>query len=231
MRANVIALASLVLLSSLNAGCGWFGSSQPTGGVAVVDLDEVARQVGASDEIAVAIKSREANLNSQLQAMKSNYVQQLKDRKNLYGDNPTDAQNKQLIEITNTVKVTLASAQQKAASHLSSHRGQLILKFREQVSPIAREIAKQRGLSIVVPKNEGWLLAVDESVDITDEVIESLKSSYQPITTSQPLVEPQPQIASRPETQDSPAGGTGTPQTSGHGSSVQPAGYAEPTTP
>ncbi|HTN01690.1 MAG TPA: hypothetical protein VL132_07420, partial [Planctomycetaceae bacterium] len=37
-------------------------------------------------------------------------------------------------------------------------------------------IAAKRGLGIVVPKNEGFLLSVDPGVDITAEVLEALKA-------------------------------------------------------
>ena len=221
MRTKTIFTLGCGLLTLVNFGCGWFGSSHPSGGVAVVDLDEVARQVGADGEIAQAVQARETSLNSQLKVMKATYVHQLKERKNLYGENPTEAQSEQLVSINRQFNLNLATAQQKASQHLSSHRSQLILKFREQVGPVAEEIAQQKGLSIVVPKNEGWLLAVDEDVDITMEVADALKQQWNPIVNTVPAESPQV------------ATGTGSeqPRTDpgvGGANPVQPAGFEQP---
>jgi len=228
MRVRNISWLAVGLMAMINSGCGWFGGNEPSGGVAVVDLDEVARHVGADVEIAQAVKAREANLNSQLNTMKTNYVQQLKHRKELYGDEPTDEQSNQLVSISRQINVNLATAKRKAVDHLSSHRSKLIMQFREQVSPVARDIAKQRGLSLVVPKNEGWLLAVDESVDITDEVATSLKAIWKPITTIDTSSDAaQPQVAGNPPAGNAPA--ESAPPAHSHG--VQPAGHHEPATP
>ena len=221
MRTRMFASIACGLFTVANVGCGWFGGSQPSGGVAVVDLDEVARQVGADSEIVQAVQAREASLNSQLKVMKANYVQQLKERKSLYGEQPNEEQSKQLDSITRQVNLNLVTAQQKATSHLSSHRGELIMKFREQVGPVAQQIANERGLAIVVPKNDGWLLAVDENVDITNEVAESLKSQWKPIVSSASA--PAPQVAGQ-----TPAGQSISQPAASGPSGVQPAGYEQP---
>ena len=215
---SVVAAVFLVT----NLGCGWLGDSGPSGGVAVVDLDEIAKQVGADDEIATAIKLYEANLNSQLQGMRTGYVQQLKERKEQIGENPTEEQSKQLASINRQININLVSAQQQANSHLSSQRGTLIMQFRTKVAPAAEEIARNKGLSIVVPKNEGWLLAVDERVDITNEVAAALKQSWQPLVVKQPNTTVEHRIS--PEAADPRIAG---PANSGISGEVQPASHWE----
>ena len=229
MRARMLGTLACGLLIVSSSGCGWFEGPQSAGGLAVVDLDEVARQVGADGEIAQALQTREASLNSQLQVMKANYVQQLKDRKELYGENPTEAQSQQLVSINRQINMNLISAQQKATSHLTSHRSELILKFRGQVGPIAEQIAKQRGLSIVVPKNDGWLLAVDESVDITNDVAEALKPNWKPIVLPSAAPAPttdSPRIAAEGMENTRDTHNFSNPAESGTGV-VQPAGHFE----
>ena len=215
MRLRMLAACVVALATVWNVGC-----NQPTGGVAVVDLDEVARQVGASDEITQALKAREASLNNQLQSIKSNYVQQFEDRKALYGEQPTDEQSAQLVSISRQFNLNLVNAQRQAASHITSHRTKLIMQFREQVGPVAQEIAKGHNLSVVVPKNDGWLLSVDDSVNITDEVATSLKATWKPIVSTEVIHGGQPNVvATQP---------TNGPQ---QGSGVQPATHTEPLPP
>ena len=224
MRIRTIVSWMISLSVLANVGCGWFGGDQPSGGLAVVDLDEIAKQVGAESEIASALKARETELNSKLQVMRANYVEQFKDRKELYGDNPTDQQSEQLVSINRQINLNLVNAKQQAKSHLSTHRSELILKFREQVAPIAEQVAKERGLSIVVPRNEGWLLAVDERIDITDDVAAALKATWKPIAITQPATtNSQPQIAG-----DQPQPTFETPNDFQPDNSVQPATHLEP---
>ncbi len=208
------AIVSLSVVAS--SGCGWFGAAPPSGGVAVVDLDEVANLIGANDEIAQALKVRESGLNTRLKSLQINYVEQFKERKTLYGSEPTEEQTAQLVSIGRRINLDMANAQRHAKGQLSNHRSELILQFRGQVSPIAEEIASQRGLSLVVPKNDGWLLYVDETVDITDEVAAKLKDTWTPIVPAAAGTAQQPQVVTSPA---EPPGG------------VQPAAHHEPAPP
>ena len=218
MRAQFVGPFAITILLALNTGCGWFGPAQPSGGVAVVDLDVIAEQVGADAEIAQALKAREVQLNSQLKTIKTNYLQQFEQRKTLYGESPSDAQSKQLVTIGQQINLNLANAQRQAAGQLTNHRSELVMKFRKRVGPVAQQIAKERGLSIVVPKNDGWLLAVDDTVNITDEVATSLKDDWKPISLTAEGSPQPPQVVTQP----SQAPG----DTSGQG--VQPASHEEP---
>ena len=47
--------------------------------------------------------------------------------------------------------------------------------LQDEVRPFAQQVASAKGLGVVIPKNEGFLLSVDPGVDITNDVI----SAYQ----------------------------------------------------
>lgn len=167
----------LLLLS----GCGWFGGGTPksSGGVAVIDLDEIARQVGASDEMSQALLAHETALNSQLQTLKTSYVQQLQAKKDELGSEPTPEDNQRLVALSQQATANLANAQQQAKGHLTKRRADLVIEFRKRVAPVAKQIAAERGLTLVIPRNEGMILAVDEQVDITAAVATALKPNWQ----------------------------------------------------
>jgi Skp family chaperone for outer membrane proteins len=166
-------------------GCGdpSAAKSQATGGVAVIDLDEVARQVGAGDEMSQAIQSHEAALNSQLQTLKASYVQQIQAKKDELGSEPTPEENQQLASLSQQATINLASAQQQAKGHLTKHRADLVIQFRKRVAPVAKQIAAERGLSIVIPRNDGMIVAVDDQIDITTAVAAALKPQWQALIT------------------------------------------------
>ena len=57
-----------------------------------------------------------------------------------------------------------------AATRQAQVRAQLIKQFREEVRPIAEQVAKDKGASVVLLTNDN-VLWYDPTVDITDGVI------------------------------------------------------------
>jgi Skp family chaperone for outer membrane proteins len=218
---GVRSMAPLVYGLSLAfaAGCSWGGDDKPqaTGGVAVVDLDEIARQVGASAEMSQAIQAHEASLSTQLQTLKSSYVQQLQTKKEELGSEPTAEDKQRFAALSKQANINLVSAQQQAKGHLAKHRADLVVEFRQRVAPVAKQIAAERGLSLVIPRNEGMILAVDDQIDITSAVATALKPQWRTLTT--------PSSGTTVPTQP-------TPQMAGDSanSQVQPATHHEPAT-
>ena len=65
----------------------------------------------------------------------------------------------------------------------------MINRFREEVKSVARKVASDKGLSIVVTKNDSVIFAYDSTVDITNEVADQLllaapKSGGKPAATT-----------------------------------------------
>lgn len=63
---------------------------------------------------------------------------------------------------------------------MNAFRQALVDQFREQAKPVLREVAAARGLSIVVPKNDGLLLTIDPAVEITDDVATKMTVATNP---------------------------------------------------
>jgi Skp family chaperone for outer membrane proteins len=162
--------------------------------VAVIDLDRVAQKLGQDRQITQAIQTQQSLLQKQLQELAAAYDQQL-------------AQNRQNSAEPSTGEVALASWQQQASANLgkarqeleaklTAHRAQLVLQFREQIKPFAREAARARGLSVIVTKNESVVYDFVDAVDISDDVVTAIRDS----DAAQPLVSADvPQIARQPE--------------------------------
>ena len=70
---NAKSLAAVCCLMFVVAGCDSFSSSAAgrSGGVAVVDLDEVARQLGADQVLVERINQQETSLNGQLHSLQA----------------------------------------------------------------------------------------------------------------------------------------------------------------
>ncbi len=171
-----IGLATIVVYGALVcvAGCGSDSEKNGSGGLAIVDLDQVARELGRDAKIKEAIGRKKDSLNQQLSALQSSlkakYDQQQQEIDTPFSEDQTRRLQAQ-------IAARLNQARRKAQNDLVAYRAELIAQFREDVKPVARKIARVRGLSIVVPKNDGFVLTFEPAVDITAEVAEQLKSN------------------------------------------------------
>lgn len=168
-------------------GCGWQAgsASDPQGGLAVVDLDEVAKSLGANARLAEMVKMRETSLNNDLKQKKSELEGDLNDKvkelKEKYTEadpiSPDDA--KKLRAESISANATLQQFRTQAQVNLNSYTEALKQQFRAEIKPIAQEIATAKGFSVVIPKNDGLLLSVAPGNDITNDVILALQSRNQ----------------------------------------------------
>lgn len=191
-----IAIIALIL-GALVAGawrCGWLSLGVRNNSVAVVDIDSVAKQLGADVALERQIKDAESSLNSQLASLQASLRKQYEEKsKELLSprDNrplspaETAAAKQQLAEIEKRLNQQLLQAQQTARGKFSVYRGNLLVNFRNAVVPVAKKVAAQHGCGVVLTKNDAVLLAFDESHDITRAVVEELHKP-QPPTGSQP---------------------------------------------
>jgi Skp family chaperone for outer membrane proteins len=168
----------------LLAGCGQKNQDQSVakaekqvGGVGVVDLDLVAKRLGRDIEMKNAVEERVASLNNKLTTLRSSLRRLYDEKKDKFGEEPTEEQAKELRATEDRMERELLDVKRKAEVDLGNYRQQLVDQFREQAKPILREVAAARGLSIVVPKNDGLLLTIDPAVEITDEVASRMPSS------------------------------------------------------
>lgn len=162
----------------LQAGCGFQPGGQlaAKGGLAVIDLDQVAKSVGRTQEINESWKVRQNALAQQLQAAQKSFKEQITAKETEFGEQPTEEQQKTLAAMKQQANAKLLEADRKAKANLDAYRNEMVASFRNEVRPFAQQVASEKGLSVVIPKNEGFLLSVDPGVDITNDVILSYQS-------------------------------------------------------
>lgn len=187
---------------SPDTGSGTASNEQATdrpSGVAVVDLDEVARQLGKDVALANAIRQGQASLNQQLQDFQSTLKQKYREKAEALEAEPAanqggqEARQKQLADLQRQFNLQLNQAQRTAQGELKAHQKGLIEAFRAEVKPVAREVAAQRGLGVVVTKNENVLLTFDDAHDITQAVVAKLRAKGSATRAEAPA-----SVASRP---------------------------------
>lgn len=162
-------------------GCGQTSgpaAASSRGGMAVVDLDKVAAETGRDRQLAQSLELAQNTLNQGYAKTVESAKGQLTAKKKEFGSSPSEEELKELSMMERSAVTQLTQIQNKARAEFEQYKQQQIAKFRAELKPITQEIAAKRGLSIVIPKNEGLLLSVDPGVDITDEVVKVLKEKH-----------------------------------------------------
>ena len=166
-------------------GCGWQAgkASAPKGGLAVVDLDEIATSVGANTRLADMVKMREVSLNQAFGKMQTELSDGIKelvdDVKSRFEDEVPTEEARKLQKETITANAKLQQFRSQAQLDLNTYTEQLKQQFRAEVRPIAHEVAAKKGFSVVIPKNDALLLSVEPGNDITNDVILALQARNQ----------------------------------------------------
>ncbi len=190
MNARLISsLALSGLVFSLMAGCNQQNATpaltqKTTGGLAVIDLDAVASQLGRDADITKQLKAKQDELNGKIVQAKNIFVNQIKTKQKEFGAEPTLEQKQQLQAMEVQANMTLKQAQSQAVQILQTHRSKLIRAFRDQVTPYAKQVAAQKGMTTIVPKSE-MIMSVESSAEISTQVAELMKS--QGYNKSQPI--------------------------------------------
>lgn len=146
------------------------------GGVAVLDIDKVAQELGVDQSVLTELKQIEANLNNQLAQVRTNLQTQMNQLEARAGQQRTQQIQAQLVQANRKLNADFGAVRQQAQNQLATARVQRINEFREELRPIALEAAKAKGLSVVMTLTPN-LYAHDEAVEITEDVIARAKAA------------------------------------------------------
>ncbi len=169
---RLFVVLSLLAPLSLLVGCGGSSSNST---VAIVNLDTVLKLTGADLEIATAIQEREKQIMAGLTKFQQDLESQYEAKQKEIGESPTDEQKRELQSLLNRLNAQNQQARQQASQNISTFQQDLYERFQEQAGPVSLEVAKEQGYSIVIGQNPS-ILAFDTSVDITDLVVERMKT-------------------------------------------------------
>jgi len=147
---------------------------------AVLDLNEVATRIGRSAELQNALTAREQSLEQQLVQLQSNYQQKVDAKRTELGEKPTPEQVEELTKLASGLNTEFLRARATAQQALGNEQAAMVRQFREEVLPVAAEIAAERGLTTILTKNEIVLFAWDPASDITEEVIKRMATPLVP---------------------------------------------------
>ncbi len=142
------------------------------GGVAILDIDAVARELGVEGSVKSSLQTMQDNLNMELKKTQANFQAQMKNAETQAGPNPNDIQKRQLLQANQQLNAEFNRLKGQAQQTLAKERITKINQFREKLKPLALEAAKAKGLSIVIMKVTPPVYAYTDSVDITLDTID-----------------------------------------------------------
>jgi Skp family chaperone for outer membrane proteins len=170
----VVGCGSLAVL----AGCDWNAGAQTPGAdaaaassVAIVDLHDVLQRLGRDTEMNEELETKREELRQLLAKDTAAMQKEFADKKQQFGEEPTEEQQKELQALGARITLVTRQAQAQYNADFNTYRQQLINKFREQVKPVASAVAKERNALVVLARDDGVVLAYDAAVDITDDVV------------------------------------------------------------
>lgn len=168
-------LLTALLLPLFVAGCLDSGAP-PHGRVAVLDLERLANDAGFKEQVRKALKETEATLNSGFDKARQAAGDQVNVRRQQFGDVPTAAQQAELRLFVERTRQELLAMKNKANSQLGARRQQLIDELKEHVRPVARAIASERGMDVVMLRTNN-MLSYTEVSDITTAVLAKMSGA------------------------------------------------------
>lgn len=169
---GVLGLAGGVCLAVAMTGCGARGS----GGVAIVDLEQVAKRLGRQEVMNKELQQRQQQITAELAKLEQQAQQQLEQAAAQLGPEPTPEQQQQLQQLRTQLLQKINQARLQAQNMLQQARVELVGTFREEVRPVAQKVATERGLSIVLVRDQ-QVLSYEPAADITDQVVDRLPLS------------------------------------------------------
>lgn len=138
-----------------------------SGGVAVLDIDQVARDLGVEENVRVELLTMQNNLNAELQKTQASLQNQMVGVEKAAGENPTEEQRRQIVATNQQLNAEFNRLKSQAQQSLAQERVRLINEFRIQLEPIALEAAKAKGLDVVLMKVTPPVFTYAAEVDIT----------------------------------------------------------------
>lgn len=156
-----------LLLASLALFALTLPAAAQKGGVAVLDIDEVARQLGVEEKVRVDLLAMQNNLNADLQRTQETMQKQMDGVEKAAGEAPTDEQKREILATNQQLNEEFNRLKAQAQNTLAQERVRMINDFRTRLEPIALKAAEEAGLEVVLMKVTPPVFTYAKSVDIT----------------------------------------------------------------
>lgn len=141
------------------------------GGVAILDIDEVARQLGVEEKVRVDLLNMQNTLNTDLQRTQTTMQNQMSGVEKAAGETPTEEQKRQIMATNQQLNEEFTRIKGQAQQNLAQERVRMINEFRIRLEPIALQAAQALGLEVVLMKVTPPVFTYAAAVDVTQATV------------------------------------------------------------
>jgi Skp family chaperone for outer membrane proteins len=160
-----------ILLSSLLLLAFAFPAAAQKGGVAVLDIDEVAKQLGVEEKVRVDLLTMQNNLNADLKRTQETMQKQMAGVEEAAGENPTEDRKREVVATNQQLNEEFNRLKAQAQNTLAQERVRMINEFRVRLEPIALKAAQEVGLEVVLMKVTPPVFTYASGVEITQATV------------------------------------------------------------
>ena len=172
----------------IGTGVYWYVDNQTTDAavVAVIDLDEVARRIGRDVQMNKSIQQRKDLLNQQLVSIRQSFEKELQVKQNDIGKDPTDEQKQEFSQLRRNAGLRMNEANRQAEANLQQHQGALVNRFREDTKVALSPLTREKGIMLVVSRNDTVIFNYESTLDITNQVVDRMITTASMTTVETP---------------------------------------------
>lgn len=177
MRTSLI-LVTIVVISGLVIGCEQ--QPQQTGNpVVVIDITRIVTEMNWNTLSRAKLRPLQQQITQRLEQQSNLIDNELKDLAASYGEQPTDKQKQEFLQIKNSKLKAFEQEKALAVQEFEQARIKLDKQLKEQLLPFARGAALKHHAKLILTKNQQIIIDNDPSIDITEDVILAMRNNLQ----------------------------------------------------
>jgi Skp family chaperone for outer membrane proteins len=183
-------LLMAVLMVAVTAGCRkqsatTDSAAAPADRVAVVDMGQVAKDLGWIDQMQANLTTLNNRLRDQVAETGRNYNAVINEVEKGFPPQPdgklSPAQQQTISDMSGYAQRIVNQLQAAAQSAIDTYRQQCLNQYRDAISPVVRDIATARKMSVVFD-NSDTMLYHDPVVDLTAAVSAAARENIPALT-------------------------------------------------
>jgi len=175
------AAAAVLVAMGLTLGCDNVGADSEASASAkpqavIVDAVAVSRALGRDQDLQQQMEDAGQQFQKQIQQQQNKYQAEINAKRESFGDNPTEEQQQQLARMAQKANQNLRRLRSMAQQRMQQVQASLINQFRDELTPVVKQIARENDAQLVLINN-GSVLWYDPAIDVTDQVIGALRAA------------------------------------------------------
>jgi len=146
--------------------------------VGVIDMAQVARELGVEERIANAIQEQREEAGSTLQGLRQEYAALGEGLKSRVAELETNEAKEELRRTWQEATQEFRAQRAGIQRDLQREQQAMLITFRRRIAPFVNEISRKRRLWVVIDRSARLVYAAGE-IDITEDVVKKARAAFE----------------------------------------------------